>query len=230
MIENEYPTANSPQDSATNRVFSILYDAVISLALPPGTKVSEVSIAQQLCVSRQPVRDAFYRLGALGFLEIRPQRPTLISKISEKAVVDAVFTRTALEIECLRTIIIKNEMACLPVLKNVLQKQEQALSDDNPAVYHSHDEEFHRVLCDSARHPHVWKLIIEQKAHMDRVRYLTLSNTQRGRVLKEHSEIVTAIEAKNIQHAESLLRSHINGVLTILPKIKKRFPQHFGES
>jgi len=44
--------------SATEKVFDTLYDAVVSIALPPGTRVSENEIAKQLGVSRQPVRDA----------------------------------------------------------------------------------------------------------------------------------------------------------------------------
>lgn len=91
------------QLSATDQVFQALYDAVVSVDLPPGTKVSEAEIASQLGVSRQPVRDAFFRLSNLGLLSIRPQRATLITQISLQAVYDAVFTRTALEVECLRT-------------------------------------------------------------------------------------------------------------------------------
>ncbi|MCJ7874442.1 GntR family transcriptional regulator, partial [Phaeobacter sp. J2-8] len=71
------PLADAPVKSATEQVFDALYEAVISLQLTPGTKVSEIEVAKQLGVSRQPVRDAFFRLSNLGFLAIRPQRATL---------------------------------------------------------------------------------------------------------------------------------------------------------
>ena len=96
------PLSTLAPRTATDQIFDVLYSAVISLQLPPGTKVSEAELAKQLDVSRQPVRDAFFRLSKLGFLSIRPQRATQVTRISEKAVLDAAFVRTAIEAECLR--------------------------------------------------------------------------------------------------------------------------------
>ena len=88
--------------TAADRVFEVLYEQVVTLALPPGTRLSEVEVAQAAGVSRQPVRDAFWRLSQLGFLTIRPQRSTEVSAISERAVLQARFVRTALEVETVR--------------------------------------------------------------------------------------------------------------------------------
>lgn len=213
--------------SATDRVFQVLYKAVISLALPPGSKVSEAEIAKQLDVSRQPVRDAFFRLAALGFLAIRPQRPTLITRISEQAVLDAVFTRVALEVECLRVVLTQKDLKCAASLRDLLGQQTAALDFADPGVFHALDEAFHGVLCESAGHAHVWKLIREQKAHMDRVRFLTLSEERRQQVVIEHTEIVEALEARDAEEAEAKLRSHLGGTLALLPAIRSRFPDYF---
>jgi DNA-binding GntR family transcriptional regulator len=72
--------------SVADTVFDELHSQILLLELPPGTKMSEVEVAKALGVSRQPVRDAFYRLSKLGFLSIRPQRATLVSQISSTAV------------------------------------------------------------------------------------------------------------------------------------------------
>ncbi len=55
--------------SITDQVFEEMYRQVVELSLPPGTKISEADVARQLGVSRQPVRDAFYRLSQLGFFD-----------------------------------------------------------------------------------------------------------------------------------------------------------------
>lgn len=68
--------------SVTDQVFDPLHDRIIELDLPPGTRLSEIEVAKQFGVSRQPVRDAFHRLSKLGFLSIRPQRATSVSQIS----------------------------------------------------------------------------------------------------------------------------------------------------
>lgn len=85
--------------SVTDQIFDEMRRRILSLELPPGTKVSEVEVGKQMGVSRQPVRDAFYRLSQLGFLQIRPQRATTVSLISGEAVMRARFIRTAVEME-----------------------------------------------------------------------------------------------------------------------------------
>lgn len=212
--------------SATDQVFKVLYDAVISVKLPPGTKVSETEIAKQLDVSRQPVRDAFFRLSKLGFLAIRPQRATLITQISEAAVLDAVFTRTALEAECLRVAYSKMTPADLATLRKCLSKQKKALKSD-PTVFYNLDEEFHETLCNISGHVHVWSLIREQKAHMDRIRYLTLSESRRPQVVQEHREIVDLLAENDLHGAEESLRAHFAGVTVALSGLREEYPSYF---
>lgn len=208
--------------SATEQVFATLYGAIIRLDLPPGAKVSEGEVAKQLEVSRQPVRDAFYRLSNLGLLAIRPQRATLITKISERAVVDAVFTRIALEVACLRLMAGKADP-----LQAELTKQEVALANGDQAEFHRLDDAFHETLCVLAGHAHAWVLIRDQKAHMDRIRYLTLSEERRDKVMKEHRELVSALRAGQMAAAEDALRAHLGGVLDLVPQVRAQYPDYF---
>ncbi len=59
--------------------------------------LSEQDIATRLGVSRQPVREAFIKLGEAGLIRVLPQRGTLVVKISRAAVEDARFIREAVE-------------------------------------------------------------------------------------------------------------------------------------
>lgn len=220
---------DTPQVSATDQVFDALYNAVISVALPPGTKVSESEIAKQLGVSRQPVRDAFFRLSNLGFLSIRPQRATLITQISLDAVDDAVFTRTALETECLRTALTRANSALLAALKENMELQKQA-TEATAVAFHKLDEAFHESICNIAGHAHVWILIKEQKAHLDRIRFLTLSQERRSLVIAEHTRIVNAVEAGDIPTADAALRAHIEGVKAVAQATKDKHPNYFEMS
>lgn len=220
---------DTPQVSATDQVFDALYNAVISVALPPGTKVSESEIAKQLGVSRQPVRDAFFRLSNLGFLSIRPQRATLITQISLDAVDDAVFTRTALETECLRTALTRANSALLAALEENMELQKQA-TEATAVAFHKLDEAFHESICNIAGHAHVWTLIKEQKAHLDRIRFLTLSQERRSLVIAEHTRIVNAVEAGDIPTADAALRAHIEGVKAVAQATKDKHPNYFEMS
>ena len=226
MNENAIARIERPSLSTTDQVFQALYDGVVSLKLEPGVKVSEIEVAKQLDVSRQPVRDAFFRLSKLGFLSIRPQRATLISRISEQAVHEAVFTRTALEVECLR-LVVQAGTAERRALHSNLAAQRAALDKGDRSEFHALDEVFHETLCVIAGQAHVWGLIREQKAHMDRIRFLTLSDERKHHVLTEHEALVAAIDAADVALAEQRLRAHLNGIRTVLPEIRKRYPDYF---
>ncbi len=215
-----------PPASATDQVFDALYDAVISLRLPPGTKVSEAEVAKQMGVSRQPVRDAFFRLSKLGFIAIRPQRATLITKISQAAVLNAVFTRVALEAECLRLAMAGMTDAGMATLRETLEAQRASLEVAAPPRFPALDDPFHETICALAGHRHAWSLIQEQKAHMDRIRFLTLSARRQHEVMEEHEVIVDAIEAGQPEEAEARLRQHIETIRDVLADIRHRHPDH----
>ncbi|MCF2871181.1 GntR family transcriptional regulator [Octadecabacter sp. G9-8] len=212
--------------SVTDQVFDALYGAIISVELPPGTKVSEAELAKELDVSRQPVRDAFFRLSNLGFLSIRPQRATLITQISRRAIRDALFTRTALEVECLRQALAKNKSRLIAALDANIQLQHGALSQD-AAKFYALDEAFHELICTVSGHDHVWPLIREQKGHLDRLRFLSLSHKRQQFVVAEHSEILGAIMTGVGADAELRLRAHILDVEQVLPSIAERHPDYF---
>lgn len=216
----------TPTGSATDRVFDVLYDAIVRSKLPPGARVSEQDIAKQLEVSRQPVRDAFFRLSNLGFLAIRPQRATLITPISVQAVKDAMFTRTALEVECMRVAMLRNRLELVNALTTIVAKQRLVAPNDTVG-FHARDEAFHEAICTQSGHTHVWTLIRTQKAHLDRIRFLTLSQERHQRVIHEHDAILTAIMQNNGDLAEARLRNHTSAVLDVLPEIMATMPDFF---
>lgn len=217
---------DAPTGSATDTVFDALYDAIVHAKLPPGARVSEQDIAKQLAVSRQPVRDAFFRLSNLGFLAIRPQRATLITPISVQAVKDAMFTRTALEVESLRVAMTKDLAKLIDALTHNLSEQRTCQPND-AAGFHILDEAFHEIICAHSGHTHVWSLIRAQKAHLDRIRFLTLSHERYKEVILEHDRILDAIANADATKAEAELRHHISAVMNTLPDIVTAKPTYF---
>ncbi|WP_106746496.1 GntR family transcriptional regulator [Yoonia maritima] len=210
--------------TATDQVFQALYSAIITLELAPGSKVSEAEIARNLGVSRQPVRDAFYRLSELGFMLIRPQRATTITYISEQALLDARFIRTALEVECMRTAISKITDDDILRLEGLINQQEAAIKADDRLGFHALDDEFHEVICEIAGHPNAWNLIHEQKVHLDRVRYLSLAFGAKS-ALDDHRAIMQCIRDRDPDGAEQQLRIHLARILNILEQVSASHPE-----
>lgn len=210
----------SPQpQSTTDQVYDALFEALVTLRLAPGSKVSEMEIAKQLGVSRQPVRDAFFRLSQSGFLSIRPQRATLITKIADTAVLQAAFVRAALEAACIRDLAATIRDDELAELDALLADQQAAIDAGQRRRFHELDDQLHLRMCQMSGHGYVWPLIQDRKAHIDRVRYLSLSFGQQD-AFNQHLDILAALRARDPDRAETVLRDHLSRIRTILPIIR----------
>ena len=197
--------------SVTDTVFDELNRQILSLELPPGTKMSEVEVAKALGVSRQPVRDAFYRLSKLGFLSIRPQRATLVSQISETGVLQARFIRSAIEAETVRTacqVLTSEDHADLDRL---IEQQRKAVDARDPVSFHALDDQFHKEICERSGHGFAWDIIRENKAHMDRVRFLSLSFASQH-AFNDHLEVMEAMRARDEERAMHHMRVHLSQI------------------
>ena len=215
--------------NATEQVYEALHASLVTLDLPPGTKVSESEIARQMDVSRQPVRDAFFRLSKLGFLEIRPQRATFITKISVAAVRQAAFIRTSLEVSCICAATDRATAADLAKLDDNLRQQGAAVADNDRTLFHNLDDEFHRLICEISGHGYVWPLIEDYKAHMDRARFLSLT-TGTKLAFAQHGEMLSALKAGDADAANACLRKHLGRIEEILTEVRRRHPQYFDDA
>lgn len=214
--------------SVADTVFDQLNRQILSLELPPGTKMSEVEVAKALGVSRQPVRDAFYRLSKLGFLSIRPQRATLVSQISEAGVLQARFIRNAIEAETVRTacrVLTKEDHAALD---EIIDRQKQAVDANDPVSFHALDDQFHKEICDRSGLGFVWDIIREKKAHMDRVRFLSLSFASQD-AFGDHLNIMEAIRARDEERAMQHMRLHLSRIQQQIVRIRADHIHYFAD-
>ena len=214
--------------SVADTVFDELHSQILLLELPPGTKMSEVEVAKALGVSRQPVRDAFYRLSKLGFLSIRPQRATLVSQISSTAVLQARFIRSAIEAETVRTacqVLTDEDLAALDA---IIEKQRQAVEAKDPVSFHGYDDQFHKEICERAGLGFAWDIIRENKAHMDRVRFLSLSFASQD-AFGDHLLIMEALKARDEALAMQQMREHLSRIKKQIVRIRADHERYFAD-
>lgn len=203
--------------TSAEEIFEKLKDDIVSLRIRPGAKLSEVEIAKQYDVSRQPVREAFLRLAGLNLLLIRPQKATLVRKISLQDLKNTRFIRAAIEVEVVRVACKLNDKTRLMPLRENLEKQAKAIENNDPALLHNLDYQFHQLICEAADRSQAFSVIAAYKAHTDRVCTLELSDVfGMNEVLEDHRNIVNAIESQDEELAVALTRhhlSHLDGTL-----------------
>ncbi|SOE16257.1 GntR family transcriptional regulator [Hoeflea halophila] len=212
--------------SVADTVFDTLHNQILLLQLPPGTKMSEVEVAKAFGVSRQPVRDAFYRLSKLGFLSIRPQRATLVSQISTTGVLQAQFVRNALEAETVRTASRVLTTEDFDALEDLIEQQRKAVKDKERVMFHGLDDQFHKEICERAGLDFAWDIIREYKAHMDRVRFLSLSYASQD-AFNDHVEVMAAMRARDEERAMHHMRIHLSRIKEQIVRIRADHSRYF---
>lgn len=228
---------NAPQSIGTAKrhttaeeIFFQLKSDIVSLGLAPGAKLSEVEVAKTYGVSRQPVREAFMRLGELNLLQIQPQKATRVRKISQQELRNTRFIRAAVEVEVVREACSVATEENLAFIQSNLEQQKVAVSALDPALLHELDYQFHRLICFAADRLAAFKMIAENKTHTERVCTLELSDVSgMAEVLQGHTDIFNAIAAGNETTAVEMTRLHLRHLDGTLEKASKNYPDFFEE-
>jgi DNA-binding GntR family transcriptional regulator len=208
------------------QIYIGLRQRIVRSEIPPGTALSEAEIARRFSISRQPVREAFIKLAEEGLLEVRPQRGTFVRKISKTAVTDARFVREAIEANIVREVAVEGDAGLVARLRKQLVAQ-RAVPAGELNDFMRLDEEFHWTLADAAGRLYGWKVIEDVKLQMDRVRYLSLRSFPQGKLIRQHTAIVDAIEKASPDEAERAMREHLRLIMDDLPSIEAQHPDFF---
>ena len=212
------------------RVYRVLRQAIVTMQFRPGQALSEQEIADQLGVSRQPVREAFIKLSESGLLTIRPQRGTFVVKISVKQVLDARFVREAVETAVVRKACETITPAGLAELRDNLKAQWDIADEPVLVRFLELDEAFHRTIAIGAECDYAWRIVEETKAQMDRVRYLSVPYaTPIRRLISQHQAVLEAIVSRDPAKAEAAMGMHLREILTSLPELEGKFPDLFTQ-
>lgn len=223
------PIDMDSSEPVARRVFRELRRAIVRMVFLPGQALSEQDIADQLGVSRQPVREAFIKLADAGLLQIKPQRGSFIVKISVRQVFDARFVREAVEVAVVARAAAEAGARHIDAFRANLKQQERAIADRDHGRFMELDEGFHRSVAMSVGCDYAWRVVEETKAQMDRVRYLSMTDaTPLSRLVSQHNAIVDAIAAHDAPAAQAAMQTHLREILTSLPELEKRFPALFN--
>lgn len=195
----------------TDDIFDRIYADITSLRLKPGTKVSEVEIARQFDVSRQPVREAFIRLSNMGLLLVRPQRATVVKKISLKDIADSRFVRKSIEVEVARVACEKYDASHQAAFDENLALQNEAVKNNDFQSFKELDAEFHKLLCLVADSELAYRTISESKLQVDRLCALSLSRrTEFNDVYQDHMKMYDFLKQGNSDGLVALMRLHLS--------------------
>jgi len=203
-------------------VFNTLRKEILRGDLKPGERLMEIQLANRLGVSRTPVREAIRKLELEGLVLMIPRRGAEVAKITEKNLRDALEVRRTLEklavtLACQR---ISDEE--IEQLKTSVNHVAIFLNKNDLMGMARADEEFHDVIYKATNNQKLIKILnnLSEQVYRYRVEYLKQKNTP-AQIIREHKELLSAIEARNEELASEIAAIHIdNQAKSIAEKLR----------
>ncbi|KJS15719.1 MAG: GntR family transcriptional regulator [Peptococcaceae bacterium BRH_c4b] len=191
-------------------VFESMREAIIQGRLKPGERLMEIQLADEMGVSRTPIREAIRKLELEGFVVMVPRKGAFVAGISVKDIVDVFEVRAALEA-------LAAGLAAERITPDELEELERSLvaisevssKDDIDAIVET-DTSFHELIYKASRNERLFQIVIHLKEQIQRFRTTSLSQPGRSKdALEEHRKMVEAISDRNVELAQNLARDHI---------------------
>lgn len=203
-----------PKSLATSAL-ERLRQSIVQGDLALGQPLSERQLAEDLGVSKTPVREAMAQLRVEGLVQILPQKGAFVFTLSAKDIVYLCELRLTLESSALRLAYQRNRDKLIHRLKQVLAHMVEAQENKDTRSYLHHDTQFHEVffatcgnpLLEAAYATHVGK-IAALRTH------LAMKPLHTVRSFEEHGEMIRLLEAGKIDEAIRVLEQHIGRTST----------------
>lgn len=204
-------------------VFETLREAIINGVLKPGERLMEVQLAEELGVSRTPVREAIRKLELENFVVMIPHKGAYVAGISLKDIADVFEIRAALEGLAAAAAAERITDEELEELERILVRKAEIIEANDLEKLVEVDTQFHELLYKASRNDRLVQIINNLHEQIQRFRSTTLAYPGRMReALEEHKKIVEAISERNAALAQQLAQEHIeNAENSMLESLQK---------
>lgn len=193
---------------------------ILNNELKPGIKLVESNLAQNLNVSRTPVREALRQLEQDGLITYEPQKGSTVSDISIKNAHELYEVREVLEGLAIRLLCINLSNENMNRLKDIVLMMDESVVENNYSEHILLHKKWTEMIVELTENSILKNDLISLNENLSRLRKISLSNVQQNLdAYVETKSIFKAIENKDPDESEKLARMHVK-------KAKERFNQN----
>lgn len=206
--------------SLTERTYTVIRDAILDNKLVPDQVLYEAQIADQLGVSRTPLRAALQILIKEHLVIPLPGKGYRVASLSYKDMQNVFFMRRLLEPAAAGLAAINHSPDDILDMMKAISQQEEALKAGDYPAYLTADRHFHLAIARASQNPYLVSDCTTVQLHG--YRFLLLPRFIRARTLtsvQEHTDIARSIEARDRAKAEALLTDHIDKTIQMLESL-----------
>ena len=185
-------------------------EAIINGVFAPGERLMEIQMADEMGVSRTPVREAIRKLEMEGFVVMIPRRGTYVSNMSIKDINDVYEIRTSLDILAAGLAAERINDDELEELQRLLVQVGRAIDSGDMEKVLEADIAFHDVLYKASRNERLRNIINNLREQITVIRGVSMSypgglkDTQ-----EEHRLLVESIAARDVEKSQEAARIHL---------------------
>jgi DNA-binding GntR family transcriptional regulator len=200
-------------------VYTQIKSDIFDFRLMPGQRFSENELADRLHVSRTPVREALYRLGQEGLIQVESKSGWTVRALDFEYIADLYDLRVIIESSAVRRLCERVPMPRLDDLRESWLVTAEARARDGAAVS-ALDERFHSALVLAAGNAEMGRVHGDITARIRVIRRLDFMYAERiVTTYSEHAQILRAILRRKADQATMLLRAHIEASMAEVRKI-----------
>lgn len=190
-------------------VCDAIREQIVSGLHQPGARLVEDRLAEQLGVSRSPVREALRVLEAEGLVETIPRKGVVVATLSADEVADIFEVRVALEELAARLAARRGGDDAIAAVERTLAAAEVALEHRQPAELARLNTTFHEAILDLAGNRYLRDVMIPLRGRTQWIFSKTASGERAAVSLAEHRELLEAVGARDEARAGKLAVEHV---------------------
>lgn len=199
--------------SKKTTIIEQLKSEILSLELIPGTIISESTLTERFGLSRTPIRDILKQLSLEGYIDIFPQRGSIVSSIDMDSVKQIIYLRNVLEKEITSDLCATLTVRGHQELLAILESQKNCLTLENP--FHQFlnlDDTFHKTLFTLAGREFLWEVVQQFNVHYMRYRQLNmLKKDKLFEIHREHLLLLDHIVKGDKDALAQIIHHHLRG-------------------
>ena len=182
----------------------------------------EIKLAESLGVSRTPIREAIRKLELEGLVVMIPRKGAAVANITEKDTKDVLEVRRTLEMFAVEVACERITPEQLVQLKEAAKAFEESKGSMDLIRIAETDMNFHEIIYEATQNERLVQMLnnLRENMYRYRIEYLKDPNYYDS-LVKEHQQILDAIEKKDKSQAGICMRDHIdNQQLAVISKLK----------
>jgi GntR family transcriptional regulator, rspAB operon transcriptional repressor len=200
-------------ESLTDVVYETIREAIINRVIAPGSRLTEAALADQLNVSKTPVRGALLKLRQIGLVETSGRRGGRVTLPSRESIQHAYEARRGLESFAAEIVAHRGSAAEIKLIRDAASRCLAAAQAGDFAGFRQWDVQFHEKIGEATANPRLCELLNDSFAVVTALRRRDVPRAE-GSVAcaRAHVLIAKAIARRDSDAAGKAMREHVHQV------------------